>query len=152
ETRRVYDAGGMVFPFSWSPDGGRLTAVELRGNTDHVLHVVPASGAGAAERILPAVDAPPAQHLPGPWLSADSFLVRSDAGRDFVGLARVDLADRSLHWLEPPDWDVEHVALSRDGRILVWTVNVDGVSRLSARDLVTGDDLAVPELPAGSVA
>jgi Tol biopolymer transport system component len=34
-TRRVYDAGGAVFPATWSPDGARLTAVELRGNTDH---------------------------------------------------------------------------------------------------------------------
>jgi len=151
EVRRVYEAGGMVFPGRWSPDSSRLTVVELRGNTDHVAHLVTLDG--DTEQILPLEGGPsPAQYAPGAWLADGSgFLIGSDAGRDFLGLARYDLADRSLHWLETPDWDIEHADLSRDGRTLVWTVNVDGTSRLYARDLVTGENLSVPPLPAGGV-
>src|SRR5205814_825104 len=150
--QRVYDAGGMVYPGRWSPDGTRLTVMELRGNTDHLVYVVPVDGGGAPERVLPLGE-DEAVCVPGPWLAdGTGFLVRSDAGRDHVGLARFDLATRSLDWLETPDWDVADVALSADGRILVWTVNVDGVSRLHARDLTTGEPVAVPELPAGVVA
>jgi dipeptidyl aminopeptidase/acylaminoacyl peptidase len=151
EVRRVWETGAMVFPLRWSPDSATVTAVEFRGNSDHVLYLVPLDG--DPERVLPTEGGPtPAQYVPGPWLPDGSgFLVRSDAGRDFMGLARFDLADRTLHWLETPDWDVEHVDLSRDGRILVWTVNVDGTSRLYARDLMTGENLSVPPLPAGGV-
>ncbi len=148
QTRRVYAVGGMVFPASWSPDGTRLVAGELRGNTDHVLYLVPVDGGATPERLLPSGDEK-SQHIAGSWLDDTSFLVRTDAGRDFVGLARFDLADRSLHWLETPDWDVEMAELSADRRVLAWSVNVDGASRLYARDLVTGADLPVPKLPAG---
>jgi dipeptidyl aminopeptidase/acylaminoacyl peptidase len=111
---------------------------------------VPVDG-GAPERVLPAGDAK-AVCVPGPWFPDGSgFLVLTDAGRDFLGVARFELATRTLTWLETPDWDVEHVALSRDGRILAWTVNVDGISQLHARDLVSGAPLPVPELPAGMV-
>jgi dipeptidyl aminopeptidase/acylaminoacyl peptidase len=154
EVRRAYDAGGMVFPFHWSPDGSRLATVELRGNTDHVLYVVPL--AGPPTRVLPVGDGK-AQFLPVAWLGGD-ILLRTDAGRDFVGLARVnpdadpERGERGgLHWLATPDWDVEHAELSADGRILVWTVNVDGANELCARDLTTGTDLDVPRLPAGTV-
>jgi dipeptidyl aminopeptidase/acylaminoacyl peptidase len=150
ETRRVFDTGGMVFPISWSPDGTRLAAFDLRGNSDHVLYVVPVDGGGQPERVLP-LDDREAVCVPGPWLPDGSgFLVLTDTGRDFVGLARYDVAARRLDWLETPDWDVEHVALSRDGRTLVWTVNEDGTSRLHARDLTTGEPLPVPDIPAGA--
>ena len=43
------------------------------------------------------------------------------------------------------------MALSRDERILAWTVNAGGVSRLHVRDLATGTDLDTPAIPAGVV-
>ena len=54
--------------------------------------------------------------------------------REFTGLAFFDLAN-GLRWVETPDADVELVALSGDGRYLVWVVNEDGYSALHARDL-----------------
>lgn len=150
EIRRIYDRGGMVSPHTWAPDSASLTAVEHLGNTSHVVHVVSPAAGRTPVRVLP-LDDQPARFMPGPWLPDGSgFLVRTDAGRDFVGLARFDLADRKLHWLVTPDWDVEHVELSRDGRLLVWAVNVAGISHLFARDLETGADLDLPALPAGT--
>src|SRR5205085_3423992 len=54
-------------------------------------------------------------------------------------------------WLITADWDVEHVALSRDERLLAWTVNAGGESRLHVRDLGTGADLDPPEIPTGVI-
>jgi dipeptidyl aminopeptidase/acylaminoacyl peptidase len=46
------------------------------------------------------------------------------------------VASRSLTWIhEDPEWDVESVALSPDGRHLAWTVNEEGWSRFHLRDL-----------------
>jgi hypothetical protein len=92
-----------------------------------------------------------ARHLLGPWLPDGSgFLVRTNAGREFHGLALLDADSGKLTWWDTPDWNVEEVALSRDGRVLVWTVNVDGTSELRGRDLTTGEDLQMPPLPMGN--
>jgi dipeptidyl aminopeptidase/acylaminoacyl peptidase len=147
---RVYDAGGFVFPGHWSPDGQWLAAIEVRsGRSVHVISLVAADG-GVVKRLT--AEGSEATCWPGPWLPDGSgFVVRSNVGRDYVGLGVMDAATGELSWLDTPDWDVEHVALSGDGRTLAWVVNVDGVSRLHARDLGTGRDLPVPALPAGLV-
>src|SRR5919206_494104 len=53
----------------------------------------------------------------------------------------------ALFAVDAPDWDVEELALSRDGRRLAYTVNVDGFSELRLRDTETGALLHVPPLP-----
>ena len=148
EVSRVLTGAGFTFPGHWSPDGTRLTAAQMRdASTDHVLYLVPADGGKSRTLNPPEVKA---RYTPGPWLADGSgFLVRSDAGREFTGLALVDPGTGHLTWWETPDRDVEQVACSADGRVLVWLTNTDGASTLHARDLTTGDPLAVPRLPQG---
>lgn len=148
EVRRVYSGGGRALAGYWSPDGTQLTVTEwIEGNTDHVVYLVPAAG-GAAVRLTP--EEVTATYWLGPWLPDGSgFLVRSNAGREFTGLAVMDAVTGVLTWLETPAWDVEEVALSADGRVLVWLVNVGGAFILCARDLHSGADLPVPALPRG---
>jgi dipeptidyl aminopeptidase/acylaminoacyl peptidase len=148
EVRRVYAGGGRVYAGYWSPDGTHLTITEwIEGNSDHIVYTVPAEG-GPATRLTPAEVT--ATYWLGPWLPDGSgVLVRSNAGREFTGLGVLDVTTGQLKWLETPDWDVEDVALSGDGRVLVWLVNAGGASQLRARDLTTGADLPVPALPTG---
>ena len=61
------------------------------------------------------------------------------------------LADSQWEWVETPEHDIEIVALSKDGRVLIWGVNVDGATKLYGRDLQTGAALALPDLPLGQV-
>lgn len=148
EIRRVYAGGGRVHAGWWSPDGNWLTAAEwIVGNSDHRIYVVPADGSPAT-RLTPENRI--ATYWLGPWLPDSSgFLIMSNVGREFTGLAVMDASTGSLTWLDLPDWDVEDVALSADGRTVAWIVNVDGAPLLRARNLVTGQDIAVPELPMG---
>ncbi|WP_203703614.1 S9 family peptidase [Asanoa iriomotensis] len=149
DSRRLDVAGGRVFPCYWSPDGARLTVSEWRTtNSDHLVYVVPTDG-GPATLLTPRDEV--ATYWLGPWLpDGGSFLVLTNAGRQFTGLARMDAGTGQLSWIDDPEWDVEEVSLSADGRILVWNVNVDGYSQLRARDLATGEDIAVPDLPGGT--
>ena len=151
QVRRVCSEGGMVFPGHWSPDSAWLTAIELRSaKSDHVVYAVSVDGQ-EVRRLTP--ERSQAACWVGPWLPDGSgFLVRSDAGRDFTELAVMDPLTGDLSWIDTPGWDVEKVALSRDGRVLVWTINVDGASQLRGRDLTTGADLPMPKLPIGEVA
>lgn len=150
EVRRAYAGGGRVFVGYWSPDGARVSAAEwIEGNSDHIVYLVPADG-GPARRLTP--EGVTATYWLGPWLPDGSgIIVRSNAGREFTGLATLDATTGELAWLDTPDWEVEEVALSANGRVLAWTVNVDGASLLRARDMTTGADLPVPTLPMGDV-
>ncbi|MGC5287079.1 S9 family peptidase [Micromonospora sp. DT231] len=149
EVRRVYAGGGRTFPGYWSPDGTRLTVAEWRTtNSDHLVYV--ASLDGAEPRSLTSRDGVATYWL-GPWLPDGSgFLVMSNFEREFTGLAVMDADTGALTWLDTPDWEVQEVALSADGRVLVWNVNVDGFCQLRGRDLGTGADIRMPELPAGA--
>jgi dipeptidyl aminopeptidase/acylaminoacyl peptidase len=152
ETRRVYAEGGFVFPGSFSPDGKWLTAERLLSNTSQAVYLCGTSDGEAPRRVLPLAGGVEAKAYPGPWLADGSgFFLLTDAGRDFKGIARYDIAAGELHWVDAPDWDVEQLDLSADGRVLVWSVNVAGASQLRARDLRTGADLPVPDLPPSQV-
>jgi dipeptidyl aminopeptidase/acylaminoacyl peptidase len=151
EVRRVFDRGGRVYAGHWSPDGTRLTVTEWRGaTTDRVVHVVHVDD-GRIERLTPEDTS--ATFQIGPWLpGGDGMLVLTDLGRDLAGLAVLDVATRELTWIDQPGWEIEEVALSRDGSTLAWLVNVDGASQLKVRDLATGRDRPVPALPPGHAA
>jgi dipeptidyl aminopeptidase/acylaminoacyl peptidase len=150
EVRRLYAGGGRVVIGSWSPFSTRICIAEWReSSTDHVVYVLHPDGRDP-QRLTPLET--PATYWLGPWLPDGSgFLVRSNAGREFTGLAVMDANTGDLTWLDTPDWDVEEVGLSGNGRTLVWSLNVGGASQLRARDLTTGADLDVPSLPLGMV-
>jgi dienelactone hydrolase len=64
--------------------------------------------------------------------------VLTDLDSDFLHIARLDLATLQWEKLVMPNWDVELMALSPNGRYLAYTINVEGASRLELIDLATG--------------
>lgn len=151
EVRRVYAGGGRVIPGGWSPDGTQVSVVKRRGGvTDHVVSVVGVED-GRVVRLTPE-DGPAAAYWLGPWLpDGTGILVASDAGRDFTALGVLDTRTGDLSWFDTPVWDVDEAVLSGDGRVLVWSVNVDGTSEPRARELSTGTELSVPAFPGGVI-
>lgn len=150
ETHRIFAGSGRIIPGGWSPDGRRISIVDRRGGvSDHVVYVT-ASNGGSAKQLTD--DDGLAAYWLGPWLpNGSGILVMSDLGREFTELAVLDAETGELSWLDTPGWDVEEVALSRDGRTLLWSVNIDGVSQLRMRDLTSGLDLDLPTLPMGVI-
>ncbi len=145
--RRVL-AGNALYGFAgWSPNGKRMLAVDFRSNTNQDLYVLdPRDG---AHRLLTEHDGD-VKYQPGPWAANSAgFYFLTDEGREFTGLAFYNLRDYSWRWVETPEWDVENVAGSADGRYLAWVVNQDGYSRLNVRHLKTGQLLKLPDLPPG---
>jgi dipeptidyl aminopeptidase/acylaminoacyl peptidase len=125
-------------------DDGSVVVTVNRGRSDenHLLLITPD---GAMRQLTP--DDPPALHsvvgaVPG------GLVLRSDRGRDFVGLATVALADGAFNWLRKPEREVEDADLS--GRLDAYVVNTDGYSEVRIAD---GDkDEVVKGLPPGSLA
>ena len=132
ETQRALANGRYNFAANWSPDGRYLSIVDLRSNTDLHLWLLDTT-TGETREVLPHDDE--FTLVPGPWLpdSSGLYLV-SDRGREFKGVARYSLQSDALEWVLTPEWDVEHLELSRDGRRMVWVLNESGRSQLYVRD------------------
>jgi dipeptidyl aminopeptidase/acylaminoacyl peptidase len=86
---------------------------------------------------------------PGPWADDRSFYAIATMDRDHQALIRYWPGGDRVEVVDAPDWDVEDVAGSGDGRTVAWLVNEDGRAVLRARR--DGTVLTVPELPAGVV-
>ena len=149
EPARPLAGSGYFFAEAWAPDGQRLTAVDVVSTTNTEVHLIDLAG-GETRHLTPHEG--DVMHLPGPWTADGSgFYLLTDEGREFMGLARFDLATGTKAWIETPGWDVEAVAATADGRYLAWTVNEDGASRLFVRNLSTGNLMPLPEIPDGVI-
>ncbi len=146
EGRPLLADGEYYVPLSWSPDGRALLVTKAVSNTDNDLYLLDVAS-GERRHLTPHEDE--VQFSPGPW-SPDGrgFYLLSDQGREFMGLAFYTLATGALEWIATPEWDVQDVALSRDGRWLAWVVNEGGWSRLLVRATASGAGGATKEFPA----
>lgn len=147
--RRVFTGEWGFFVASWRPDGGALLLSETRGEDGNDVHLLDLSTGELDTLFAPEVSAAYSGFAWKP--DGSGFYLSTDQDRDFSALAFYDLAARELSIVEAPPHDVEAVQIAADGRYLVWTTNEGGSSRLHARDLATGADLAIPELPRGVV-
>jgi dipeptidyl aminopeptidase/acylaminoacyl peptidase len=148
EVRPVFGEGLFSFPGGWSPDGTKLLGIDLRSNSDTSIHVIDLE-TGEAPEATPHDEE--GIYTPGPWKPDGSgFYFLSDEGREFRGIAFYDVASGGYEWVETPEHDVEEIAASDDGRVFAWLVNEDGYDRLRLRDMESGRDLPVPDLPDGS--
>jgi dipeptidyl aminopeptidase/acylaminoacyl peptidase len=148
ESRSVFGEGMYAEAAAWSPDGSKLLAIDLRHNSDSSIHLIDLD-TGDTPEVTPHDE--DGLYIPGPWAADGSgFYFLSDEGREFRGLAFYDLSAGRFDWVETPERDVEDVATSGDGSVLAWLVNEDGWEILKLRDLVSGQDLQDPGLPAGA--
>jgi dipeptidyl aminopeptidase/acylaminoacyl peptidase len=146
--QRVLANGHYNLAANWSPDGRYLCIVDVRSNTDQHLWLLDAS-TGEIHEVLPHETE--FTLLPGPWLPDGSgFYVVCNRGREFTGIARYSLAGGDLEWVLTPQWAVEHIALSADGRRLLWVLNESGRSQLYVRD-GDGTPMRVAGMPLGVI-
>jgi len=74
----------------------------------------------------------------------------SDENNEFARLVYLELSSHKTTVLTPTlKWDVEDLALSRDGRWLAFSANEDGISVLHVLDTRTNKEISVPKLPVG---
>ena len=135
-----------------SPDGRWLAlgvSSPVTANAEHVALVDLAAPAGAERmtEITPA-DAP-AMNLALTWTpGSDALLFSSNNDREFIGVARYDLAAGEHTWLVTDDTADLIGWLSPDGTTILVERNDDGASQLTLRDAATGRKLRDFRLPA----
>lgn len=149
EPRMVLEGTGNTNVASWRPDGEALVITRGRGELDNDLFLLDLRS-GALETLFQP--ARMSRYTGIEWLpDGAGFFLATNHEREFAGLARYHLATRTLHWIHTPDHDVESVALSADGRMLAWTVNHSGFSRLHLLDRDSDRRVPLPPIPAGVI-
>jgi dipeptidyl aminopeptidase/acylaminoacyl peptidase len=114
----------------WSPDGEQIAVMRVLDNTTQDLLVVDARTGKAYELDTPKANV---QHIPVGWDRDGQIIEITDHKSEHLWLAARDPAVGSWEPLDRPDWDVELAAASANGRMLIWSVNEDGYSRLRWR-------------------
>jgi dipeptidyl aminopeptidase/acylaminoacyl peptidase len=148
ETRSIFGRGMYAVPGYWSPDGTKLTAIEVRSNSNFSIHLIDVE-TGESRELTPHDE--DAKFYPGPWRGdGRGFWLATDHEREFAGIGFYDLDREAWDWVETPEHDVDELAASPDARILAWVENVDGWARVRVRDVESGRDLPEPKLPQGS--
>lgn len=81
-----------------------------------------------------------------------AILAITNAGGDFRRLVKIDIATgRMTQVSDKVNWDVEGYDLSPDGRMLAYTLNEDGFSRVAMASLAGGTAAPAPQLPRGVI-
>jgi dipeptidyl aminopeptidase/acylaminoacyl peptidase len=144
--RRVFRGWMGLYAVSWRPDGGAIILSESRGEDANDVYLLDLAR-GTLDTLFKPDDA--AAYGSFAWTpDARTIYLATNQDRDVAGLARYEVANRRLTWVDTPGRDVEDVALSRDGRFLLWTTNDGGYSAIHARDLEGGEP-PLPDLPVG---
>lgn len=152
--RRVAERTGSWNVLDWSPDGSRLLLVEAISANESYLHEVEiASGKVTAIIPRPAAGAETASYESALYsIDGKSIYTVTDRDSELARLVRLDLAaGRSTVLSEGERFEVQGFELSEDGKVLAYTVNEDGMSKLVFIRAADGGKLASPKLPAGVI-
>lgn len=148
-TRRVvFEGTGQYSPVDISPDGTRVLLSQYISILDVRLWVLDLA-TGQTSRIRES--AMPVAYSGGEFTrDGRSIITTSDEGGEALRLVEIALDNGTVTPLtEASSWDIDEFDLSDDGRLLAWSTNEDGYSKLAVRDLITRRALPQPELPAG---
>jgi dipeptidyl aminopeptidase/acylaminoacyl peptidase len=134
------------YPLDWSPDDRKLLVLKYVSIGEGYLYVVDLSS-GQKREVDPAAGK---VGIAGAKFSRDGqgvYLI-SDRDSEFKKLRYVNLftADKTVLSEHIP-WDIEELAVSRDGHYLAYVSNEAGTSKLNLIDLRTHQDLTPPRLP-----
>jgi dipeptidyl aminopeptidase/acylaminoacyl peptidase len=138
------------YPLDWSPDDRKLLVLKYVSIGEAYLYVVDLSS-GQKREVDPATGK---VGIAGAKFSRDGqgvYLI-SDRDSEFKKLRYVNLftAEKTVLSDHIP-WDIEELAISRDGHYLAYVSNEAGTSKLNIVDLRTHQELTPPRLPAPGI-
>ncbi|MFH1862196.1 MAG: prolyl oligopeptidase family serine peptidase, partial [bacterium] len=146
-SRLLYQKDAHLVSLGWSPDDRFLIVSQYESNYNNNLYLVNVET--GADRLLTQHEGLALYSYVRWTPDSKGFFFLSDQDREFTGLAYYALETGEIQWLVTPSWDISEIALSEDGSLLAWTVNVDGNDELHLRDRRRNRDLPPPPLPSG---
>ena len=142
--------GAEWYALDWSPDDRKLLVLKYLSMSESYLYVVELSS-GQKREVEPAAAK---VGIRGAKFSRDGegVYLLSDRAGEFVQLRYVGLFNNQKTVVSAHvPWDIEDLAMSRDGHYLAYTANEGGESKIYVLDLRSHQDLTPPKLPAGII-
>ncbi|HVM38365.1 MAG TPA: S9 family peptidase [Sphingomicrobium sp.] len=148
-SRRVaYQGKGALGVADIAPDNGRILLERTISNRETRLAILDLAGGRATE--LPWTARPARYENARFTPDGKGVIVITDHDSDVRRLVEIDVGSGRRRPLTPAlSWDVETYDISDDGRLIAYSVNEDGFSRLRLVDRASGRELARPDLPGG---
>jgi dipeptidyl aminopeptidase/acylaminoacyl peptidase len=141
---------GAWYPLDWSPDDRKLLVLKYVSISEAYLYVVDLSS-GQKREVEPA---PAKVGIAGAKFSRDGqgvYLI-SDRDGEFAQLRYVNFfTGDKIVISSGVSWDIEELAITRDGHYLAYISNEAGIDKLNVLDLRTHQDLIPPKLPAAGI-
>lgn len=132
ETRMVFDQGGWCDSFGFSPNAKKIIVRKQHTFLHHDLYLVDLES-GEIELFTPHEDK--AEYGTPRWLPDESgFFFISNEGRDLIGLSFYDTKQKESKYVLTPDWDLDGISLTLDGKNLAVILNEDGYGKLTIYD------------------
>ncbi|HET9928443.1 MAG TPA: S9 family peptidase, partial [Rubrobacter sp.] len=148
EPEMVWEVSGYHTVMAWAPDGRALIVSRQHSNVNNDLYRLNLDTGEAT--LLTGHEGDARFSSANVTPDGGSLYLATDRDGEFQRLARLDLATLELEYLTPDDRDVEGVELSRDGRYLVASRNVDGYSDVLLFN-GRGRRMPDPRIPTGIV-
>lgn len=127
EIRNIFTGEGNYNVLKWHPDGKKLLIEKSFSGLDNILGILDLE-TGKTDWIT---ERSGEAKYTAPQFSEDgnSLYVLTNKGEEFLGLAAINLIEKTLKWLDKRNWDLEDLAMSHDKKILAYTVNEGGISK-----------------------
>ena len=149
--RQLVLADALFGDAAISPDGRWLAltvASPVTASAEQLVLVDLTAPAGQEQMIdVTPPDAPARNESPAWTPDSSALYFTSNNDREFLGIARYDVADGGVSWLVTDDHADLTGWLAPDGSVLLVERNDDGASTLALHDAATGDRLCTLALP-----
>jgi dipeptidyl aminopeptidase/acylaminoacyl peptidase len=138
----ITDNEGWYIPGYWSPNNKKLNCSQLITLTDYAIWILDVENR-SMEKINLEYEQK-SKFIVGPWsVNQNGFYLLSDLNREFMGLAFYNIDTSKLEWILTSPYDIELIDISLDGKLLLWTENVDGYSKLYKKDMVNQEIMEI---------
>src|SRR6266545_468934 len=144
-------SGSYFKAYDWSPDDKHVVYCDFTSNTASTLWLVDVANGG---KVLLSPNAAKFELYDFPQFSKDGkgIYVVTDHDSDSRRLAYIDLASRKFSYVPSArHWDVDEFQIAPSGKIVAFTTNEDGISRIHLFDIAAGKERAVGQIPVGII-
>ena len=148
--------GGGWGPEDWSPDDSKILLKEEISLNEAYLWLVDTKTGEKVKLEAGGLTGSGKVGIGDARFSKDGkgIYLATDTGSEFLHLAYLDLAGKEAKGIvtgSDANWDVERFDLSRDGKMLAYVKDEDGMSVLHILSLVGKSQLTLPKLPTGVI-
>ncbi len=142
--------GGGWQPLDWSPDDKKILLLEEISINESYLWLVD-TATGEKTELTPRNSTEKVSYGEGRFSKdGKGVYVTTDKDSEFHRLAYLDLSTKQPQFLTTNiSWDVESFDLTRDGKMIAFLTNEEGVSVLHAMNTATKKEMPLPKLPTG---